>query len=316
MSTEIRRATHDDLPGILRLLRLDLGWPADERAQRLWDWKHVQNPFGASHVWVGLEDTEVVAVRTFMRWQLREPDGGLVQAARAVDTVTDRDHRARGWFRRLTERSMDSLGADGVTVLFNTPNAQSAPANLSLGWSDQPRPSVWFRPSRLRSLPVVLRSRASAGLWPAETAVGLVPASAFSSPDVIAAATSTRSGPLDVLETDRSLAFLQWRYGLPELGYRVVLGAGEGVDSVAMVRTRQRGPGRERVVLDVAGGPGALANALSDPDNFDFAIWVGHRPARGWYRVPGGGPRLVARRMDGGSVDQRFALGLGDLELF
>ena len=316
MSTEIRRATLEDLPGILRLLRLDLGWPADARAERLWEWKHVQNPFGPSHVWVGLEGPEVVAVRTFMRWQLREPDGGLVQAARAVDTVTDREHRARGWFRRLTERGTDSLGADGVTVLFNTPNAQSAPANLSLGWSEQPRPPVWFRPSRLRSLPVVLRSRASAGLWPTETGVGLEPASAFSSPDVVAAATAKRCGPPDALETDRSLAFLQWRYGLPELGYRVVLGAGEGADSVAMVRTRQRGPGRERAVLDLVGGSGALANALSDQDNFDYAIWVGRRPARGWYRVPGGGPRLVARRIDGRSVDQRFALALGDLELF
>ena len=74
---EIRPAVAADRAPILAIMRSVLGWPDDERAEHLWSWKHEQNPFGASPVWVGLHDEEVVAVRAFMRWELAAPRGDV-----------------------------------------------------------------------------------------------------------------------------------------------------------------------------------------------------------------------------------------------
>ena len=155
-----------DLPGILRLMQVELGWPDDDRSTTLWRWKHEQNPFGASPVWVAAEGSEVIAVRAFLRWRLRTPGGEVVEAVRAVDTATDRHHRGQGWFRRLTLHGLEELAEHDVRLVFNTPNEQSRPGYLSMGWREIGRPRVWLRPAAVSALPRLLRSRTGADLWP------------------------------------------------------------------------------------------------------------------------------------------------------
>src|SRR5205085_2756315 len=49
---EIRRATDDDDPAVLSLLRSALKWGTDERFTQFFEWKHRLNPFGRSPAWV------------------------------------------------------------------------------------------------------------------------------------------------------------------------------------------------------------------------------------------------------------------------
>ena len=102
-----RRASRDDFPAVLELLRRALGWVDDDA--RFLEWKHLQNPFGESPMWVALAGARVVGFRAFLRWELVGPDGRVRHAARAVDTATDPDFEGRGIFTRLTLEALDAL---------------------------------------------------------------------------------------------------------------------------------------------------------------------------------------------------------------
>lgn len=319
MTRDVRPMEDRDTASVLALLGGHLQWPAGPEAEQLWRWKHVENAFGPSAVWVGVDAGRVVAVRSFMRWRLVDGSGTVVEAARAVDTVTHPSHRGTGWFRELTECGVGALAASGVHMIFNTPNAQSGPANARLGWQDLPRPTVWVMPTGASSLFRMLRSRAAADLRPRPTGIGLPVDEALEHPGVDALLQRAVPSASGALRTDRSGAYLQWRYGRMEQQYRIVTGA--FVDgrpgSVAIVRSRQRGRSTERSVLEIAGDGDAVRAACSDVDSFDFAIAVGRRPGPRWWRLPAGAPRLVWRPLGAThSVTPDLRLTLGDLEGF
>ena len=98
----VRRAAAADFSGVLALARRALGWTDDDA--RFLDWKHLENPFGASLMWVALDGERIVGFRAFLRWEFNTPEGRTVIAARAVDTATDPDYQGRGIFTRLTLR--------------------------------------------------------------------------------------------------------------------------------------------------------------------------------------------------------------------
>src|SRR6478735_9586729 len=120
---DVRRADRGDLDGILALARAALGWTDSDSS--FLEWKHLENPFGASPMWDATDDERVVGFRTFVRWEFLRPDGHVVRAARAVDTATDPAYQGRGIFTRLTLEGLEHLPSDGVQLIFNTPNAKS-----------------------------------------------------------------------------------------------------------------------------------------------------------------------------------------------
>lgn len=310
--TEIERPLEpQDLPSVLQLLHRELGWPDDERAEQLWRWKHEQNPFGASTVRVGIRDGAVVAVRVFMRWSLCDASGTVHRAARAVDTATHADQRRRGWFRRLTTSALAELEADGVTVLFNTPNPQSLPANTSLGWVEQEVPPVWVRVVGPAGAARLLRARTGADLWPVPSSVGMHPDAVWEDRTLASLLRTQRLPAFGQVSTAHSEASLRWRYGLDILGYRMVPTPG----GVVAVRTRRRGASVERALLDSWGGRDAWRAALKDSASVDHAIALGARPGRGWWRLPGAGPRVVARPLGTSALPGTLQLVLGDVEL-
>ena len=83
--------TTADLPAILALARRSLGWNGDDDDEEFFRWKHLENPFGASPMWVACVGDRVVGFRTFLRWEFARTDGAPVLAVRAVDTATDPD---------------------------------------------------------------------------------------------------------------------------------------------------------------------------------------------------------------------------------
>jgi GNAT superfamily N-acetyltransferase len=260
---QIVRADADHEPQILALATRTLGWDEDPRFAELYRWKHDRNPFGASPRWVALEGDQVIGFRVFMRWRFRLPDGTTAEAVRAVDTATDPAHQGKGVFRALTLGALDELRDDGVELVFNTPNDQSRPGYLKMGWTELGRPPVAVVP-RLRSLPRIARSRTPAELWSLPTDAG-EPAGEFF-------ADAARVAPMLPLldrggaawRTDRSPESLAWRYGLEDLRYRVLtahqLGAAE--PGLVVLRVRRRGPSVEATVCEVIAGGGALRRRL------------------------------------------------------
>ena len=132
---EIRKAESQDLPGILKVLKKSLGETSSQKTEAVWNYKHVNNPFGKSLVLVACIDGQIVGVRAFMNWQWKFGEE-TYSAFRAVDTATDPDHQGKGIFKRLTLKALEIGQKEGVNFVFNTPNDQSKPGYLKMGWKE------------------------------------------------------------------------------------------------------------------------------------------------------------------------------------
>lgn len=132
---EIRSARQEDLPGIIDCLKRSLGETSSPKSVEYWKWKHVDNPFGPSPVLIAVDQDKVVGVRAFMRWQWRWQSRNF-KALRAVDTATDPDYQGQGIFKKLTMTLLEKCRKEGDDLIFNTPNTQSKPGYLKMGWSE------------------------------------------------------------------------------------------------------------------------------------------------------------------------------------
>lgn len=132
---QIREANHSDIPEILEVLKASLGETSSKKTEGVWRYKHVDNPFGESLVLLAEENEKIVGVRAFMRWQWQKGDT-IYSAFRAVDTATHPDHQGKGIFKKLTLKALEIGEERGDHFVFNTPNAQSKPGYLKMGWKE------------------------------------------------------------------------------------------------------------------------------------------------------------------------------------
>jgi GNAT superfamily N-acetyltransferase len=134
-----------ELPSIIRLLKASLGDVSSEKSEKYWNWKHVNNPFGASPVLVAEENGELIGIRAFMRWDWQLGDK-VYRCLRAVDTATHPAHQGKGIFKKLTLQLIEEAGKQGYDFIFNTPNTQSTPGYLKMGWKEWGKVSLWLHP--------------------------------------------------------------------------------------------------------------------------------------------------------------------------
>ncbi|SFG32751.1 GNAT family N-acetyltransferase [Pontibacter chinhatensis] len=142
----IRKGTIEDIPAIVELLKSSLGEGLIQKSERLWRWKHVENPHGASPVLVAEEGGQVVGVRAFLRWQWIYK-GQILQAVRAVDTATHPDYQGRGIFKKLTLQGLVNAEEAGINLVYNTPNESSKPGYLKMGWTEMGRMALKLKVS-------------------------------------------------------------------------------------------------------------------------------------------------------------------------
>lgn len=321
---EIRPSDARDDVAILALLQASLGWVPDDLFARFFGWKHRQSPFGASPAWVAVDGDRIVGFRTFMRWEF-EHDGRLRRAVRAVDTATHPDYQGRGIFSTLTRAGLDAMRDDGVDYVFNTPNDNSRPGYLKMGWQVVGRLPVSVRMRSPASALRVLRARAPADKWSTACNAGVPALDVLRDEAGVAALLSARLADAG-LRTRRTPAFLTWRYGFEPLRYRVILADQRIEDGFVIFRVRQRGQATEVVLCDVlvpAGHKRAathLAQAALSTTGADYALRIGGPPFDSglFIRLPRQGPILtwrdVCETQHPGLDD--WSLTMGDIELF
>lgn len=139
----IRKATSEDIPSIVQLLKASLGDVSSEKSVAYWNWKHVNNPFGTSPVLVAEEGGQLIGVRALMRWDWQE-NGRVYRVLRAVDTATHPAHQGRGIFKKLTLQLVETATQEGYDFIFNSPNTQSTPGYLKMGWEVWGRMPLWL----------------------------------------------------------------------------------------------------------------------------------------------------------------------------
>ncbi|MEM7286931.1 MAG: GNAT family N-acetyltransferase, partial [Actinomycetota bacterium] len=288
--------------------------------EALFAWKHLENPFGPSAMWVAEADGRLAGYRAFMRWELTGAGDRTRRAVRAVDTATHPDFQRRGVFSSLTSAAVEEMTSEGVDLVFNTPNEQSLPGYLKLGWESLGHLPIAARPTSFRALSRLRGARAPAAKWSERTDVG-DPGDALEPTDLepLLEARTTVG-----LSTRLSPAFVRWRFGLGELGYRVW--APDGPDAGAVYfRIRRRGTARECAVSLVLTPPGepdrgrALLAGLRRAVDADYLLTLGTRwPGSRFVSVPGHGPVITVRSLAAAaptSTDD-WDLQLGDIELF
>ncbi len=319
----VRMYRDEDLPAVLNLLRASLGEsPLLQRTAELFQWKHIDNPFGRSVMLVAEVDDTVVGLRTFMQWQL-DYGADIIRCGRAVDTATHPGYVRRGIFRRLTMEALDVARDIGIQLIFNTPNERSRAGYLTMGWSDVGPVRVLVRPHPTRLL------RGGHKQFP--NLDELVPMATPFESDSRLAAEIADWGLADGsnhrgLRTPRSTSYLRWRFaGHPTARYgAVVRSAG-----TAVLRANLR-KGRSELVISDALGPNpteAIRSAVRiSKADYDVAVFPpgspGRRAARGagMLTVPGiAALRLVARPVDVLEIDvlntKSWRLALSDVEL-
>jgi len=308
----IRPAVSDDRPAVIRLAMRALGWRGDERDRAFFAWKHDDNPFGTSPAWVATKGGEIVGFRTFLRWEFGRGAERL-RMVRAVDTASDPDHQGQGIFRQLTQGAVADLTTAGYDAVFNTPNTQSRPGYLKMGWMELGRPALGARPQGLLGALRMAQSRAPAEKWSEPTTVGEHAAEALEGPglDSLLATLSTPAG----WSTPRTAAYLRWRYGFEPLHYRAL----EVRRGLAIFRVRRRGPSREVALCEwLAPGPDRRALRRLVHDAGDYLVASDLGAAHGLVPLPGIGPVVTWRPLCRSRLPALgdLAFRLGDLELF
>jgi GNAT superfamily N-acetyltransferase len=308
------RALEDhDVEPVLDLLRAALGEPPLlRRTPELLAWKHFDNPFGRSVALLAEAGHRIVGLRTFMRWDLAAVDGSIIRCVRAVDTATHPEFHRRGIFRRLTEEALEVASAQGIDLVFNTPNEKSGAGYLKMGWREVGPVGVMVRPS----LRLFSKARDDDATDPGRFIHDPVPAGPLELPD---------REPVG-LRTPRTDAYRRWRFGShPTAWYYQV----EAEGSVAVVRPNVRNGRRELVLADVFGHkPGrAIRKCARHSRAAYLAGWFspgspdrGAAIRSGLLPVPGLRPlTLMARPLGDLDIDvfdmANWDLAVSDLEL-
>jgi predicted N-acetyltransferase YhbS len=311
---DVRPASPEDRPAILDLLSRALGWGDDPRFAELFAWKHEQGAFGPSPMWVATHGGQVVGLRAFMRWEFVR-GGQVLKAVRAVDTATDPDYQGRGLFTALTMHGLEALREEGVDFVFNTPNEQSRPGYLKMGWREVGRLRAAVAPARATSLGRILAARMPSERWSEELPVG-------TNADIGLEGlieTGVQSPPAREITTNRSSDYLRWRYGFAALRYRVIP---DGTGAV-VGRLRLRGAAREFVILDRFGIDPARADRVAlraaREAGADYVIRLGSSSVgAGYVPLMFHGPMLTWRAVSSSGMPPiaNWNLSMGDVELF
>jgi GNAT superfamily N-acetyltransferase len=325
----------NDEAQVLELLTDTLGGgPTGERSSQFFRWKHLDNPFGRSHLMVAEADGRIVALRSFMRWRFVAGDL-VLRGVRAVDTATHADYQRRGIFTKLTRDGLEDLAGE-IDFVFNTPNELSLPGDLRLGWQEVGRVPISIRIGHPLRMLLGVRSGTSRTLRPrpsveAETAGQALVDSGL--PLLLAEAAGRRGARI---ATPRDLEYLRWRYAeAPVLDYRALREEKGGrLAGLALFRVRPRGALWETTVAEVIVRPGDGATARSllsrvagaaDVDHLTCHFPAGSASARGarragFLRTPARmtfavNPLNSAVQPDPTEL-RSWALTLGDLEVF
>jgi GNAT superfamily N-acetyltransferase len=307
----IRTMIDDDLVEVLEVMRLSLGESeVNQRNTDLFSWKHFDNPFGRSIILVADAGGTIAGLRAFMRWNLATPEGDVVRCVRPVDTATHPDFRRMGIFQNLTQAALEEARAEGVDLVFNTPNAESGAGYRKMGWKDVQPIGALVRPKRP---------------WRAKVE-GSADRSSFIPGGIDPQPLDTPDRPARGLRTTRTTEYRRWRFvDHPTAAYRMVRHAG----GAAMLRPNIRNGRQEVVVSDLIGdiGTAPFRSASRAADSHYLVTWFSAgAPERkaaltaGFAPVPGltalTQVALPLRELDRDVFDAaNWDLATGDLEL-
>lgn len=333
----VRPGVEGDTNRIVELLKLSLGEGTIPRDSRYWEWKHFRNPFGVSTMLLAEARGQIVGLRVFMRWNWMRV-GEEVKAVRAVDTATHPDWQGRGIFTRLTLDLVNTVAAEGISFVYNTPNDRSRPGYLKMGWSSVGKASLWMQPSRPLNTALSLWGRrgGESGSATEPLADEYSVADHLQEPG-LERLLNARGGDRR-FQTRITRDYLEWRYrDTPEFKYYAAGHWQEPETALIIFRLRPRGGLTELRLCEILTGPDSFSIdraaqlikrvvritrsdctvAMGAPDTPERRVLLKAR----FLPVPRVGPILTVRPLTANGEPNlphwsAWRLAVGDLELF
>ena len=213
---EVRRYRPADEGQVLDVLRTCLPDWRLEGARERFRWKHEHGPFGRSRGWVALAAGRVVGFATSMPWRLRLGDRRL-DAGWDMDMAVHPDHQRRGIGTAIATAGLAEPDRVGEDVHLNHGNDLSAATTRRVGFSEAEPITVHYAPLSPWRL---MRSRRH----PRPRDIPdprLPPAEQVLDQRAEVEQLLARSVPRRLVATDRTLAYLRWRYVEAPVGHYV-----------------------------------------------------------------------------------------------
>jgi GNAT superfamily N-acetyltransferase len=125
---------------VIEILTLALGQDNEvyKKSEALWQWKHLNSPFGPSYgiAAVDMSNQQIASVRLLMYWDFENSDFPKIRCTRAVDVSTHPDYRRKGIFTTLTQMALNDVTDKGAAMIYATPKlkGKSIGGYLKLGF--------------------------------------------------------------------------------------------------------------------------------------------------------------------------------------
>ena len=311
---QIRKAIPGDLPVIIHLLKASLGESLIPKSEALWNWKHVENPFGESPVLVAEENGIICGVRVFLRWEFHQGEK-IFKACRAVDTAIHPEYQGRGIFKKLTLSLIEEIKNQGVDLIYNTPNVQSMSGYLKMGWEK------WGK------LPLKIHFPLSLGKSESHTQE-----SNWSSISQLIQEIEQSKKTSELISTNLVRGYIHWRYVLcPLFPYYFI---SDGETYLLIYRIKEGKIGRELRIVDFFSLPAFSQNekkqlnkrlkTIEKNEKVRFTSYSGLQFGKelpiemGLMPVMSIGPEVTLRKvaLSEDLLQQPWGWSLGDLEVF
>ena len=149
----IRDYKEGDEDEIFELTKAVLGKdvPEKERWIKGWKWIHIDNPAGASIIWLAEDDSTIVSQYPVILENMKIHDK-ILKGAQLIDTMTHPKCRRQGICSTLGKKALTEIEKGSIHLAYCFPTQQVYPLHIKSGWLDVCAFQVMFKPLNLKNI--------------------------------------------------------------------------------------------------------------------------------------------------------------------
>jgi hypothetical protein len=125
--------------------------PEKDRWIKGWKWIHIDNPAGASMIWLADDDSKIVSQYPVILENMKIRDK-ILKGAQLIDTMTHPKYRRRGMCSTLGKKALNEIENREIHLVYCFPTQQVYPLHIKYGWLDVCAFQVMVKPLNLKNI--------------------------------------------------------------------------------------------------------------------------------------------------------------------
>ena len=147
----IRAYQEGDEEQIFELVKAVEDTPEKERWLKGWKWLFVDNPTGASIIWLAERDGKPVGQYPVIMENIKVRDK-IIKGAQLIDTMTHAQYRRQGIFSTLGKKALTEIENGETHLVYCFPTQQVYPLHMKFGWLDISAFQIMIKPLNLKNI--------------------------------------------------------------------------------------------------------------------------------------------------------------------